>query len=219
MTEYNTERKESTLTKCPIICSVLLWWPKYSCLGLSWCDPSIAALVCLDECLLIYSVVPPSLHWRGPDSVKCDAPSLVSVCRSSIQSLHLDNNGKHAWAPLFYDLTTETEEPSVFLPFYTRSAPGWQGRARWCAPCPLLRAADDSLRQESVEEDQVTVLPLGHLRWSKQPQDMFPGHKHTPQVLLHTWWDYTTVFNRNYILLENSGDYGCSSIRGVFESQ
>ena len=78
MSEYNTERKESTLTKCPIICSVLLWWPKYSCLGLSWCDPSIAALVCLDECLLIYSVVPPSLHWRGPDSVKCDAPSLVS---------------------------------------------------------------------------------------------------------------------------------------------
>ena len=85
---------------------------------------SVSTFHTLDECLLIYSVVPPSLHWRGPDSVKCDAPSLVSDFRSSIPSLHLDNNGKHAGDSAVDDVTTETEETSVFLPFYTRSDPG-----------------------------------------------------------------------------------------------
>ena len=73
--------------------------------------------------------------------MKCD----VVIPRISLQildpSLHLDKNGKHAGDSAVDYLTTETDEPSVFLRLYTRSAPGCScPGARWCAPCPLLRA-------------------------------------------------------------------------------
>ena len=61
-----------------------------------------------------------------------------------------------------------------------------------------LRAADDGPRQESVEGNQVTVLPpLVAPQVKQTTQGHVPGHKHTH---LQHWWDYTTVSNRNYIL-------------------
>ena len=224
MTEYNTEW-ESTLTKCPIICSVLLWWPKYSCLGLSWCDPSIAALVCLDECLLIYSVVPPSLHWRGPDSVKCDAPSLVSVFRSSILSLHLDNNGRHAGAPLWMTWQRRLKSRLCFSPYILALLPGDKGELGGVLLVLSCARRMIAWGRRVWRKTRSQSSHWWHLRWSKQPQDMFPGHNSPQGLLLHT---FTTLVRSHkrfsteiifYTKLESSGDYGCSSLRGVFESQ
>ena len=88
-------------------------------------------------------------------------PSYVSDPR--FRHFHLNENGNHAGDSAVDDVTTETEETSVFLPFYTRSDPGcW--RARWCAACP--RAADDGPRQEGECVGNPGHSPpcTGHLR-------------------------------------------------------
>ena len=176
--------------------------PSIAALVLSWCDPSIAALV-LSLCVVSAPHTQqfhPSMHWRGPDSVKCDAPPLVSVFRSSIPSLHLDNNGKHAGAQLLMTWQLRLTSRLCFSAYILVLLPGDKGELGGVLLVLSCARRMIAWGRRVWRKTRSQSSHWWHLRWSKQPQDMFPGHKHTPQVLLHTWWDYTTVSNRNYII-------------------
>ena len=99
--------------------------------------------VCDVSC--IPAVVPLSLPSQGEVQ-----PLLVVMHHPSYDSsgprfvLHLDKKRQHAGDSAVDVVTAETEETSVFLPFYTRSDPGcWRARW-WCVACPLLRALSQS---------------------------------------------------------------------------
>merc|ERR1712243_487924 len=115
--------------------------------------------------------------------------------------LHLDKKRHLAGDSAVDVVTAETEETSVFLPFYTRTAPGcW--RARWCCvACPLLRA----LSQSGECLGRRGHSPPPH--WSPQGKQTVPRTLVSrPQywsLLLHMYniGDITqTVSNRNHVL-------------------
>jgi len=109
--------------------------------------------------------------------------------------LHLDKKRQHAGDSAVDVVTAETEETSVFLPFYTRTAPGWQRRAGGGA-LPAFSCAH-SPSQESVHGNKVT--------WGEATIQgrLYPGHTPLIVVVAHVYniGDITqTVSNRNQIL-------------------
>jgi len=138
--------------------------------------------VCDVSC--IPAVVPLSLPSQGEVQ-----PLLVVMHHPSYDSsgprfvLHLDKKRQHAGDSAVDVVTAETEETSVFLPFYTRTAPGcW--RARWCCvACPLLRA----LSQSGECLGRRGHSPPPH--WSPQGKQTVPrtlvSRPHNWSLLLH----------------------------------
>ena len=119
---------------------------------------------------------------RGPASISMMRhPSYDSSGPRFV--LHLDKKRQHAGDSAVDVVTAETEETSVFLPFYTRTAPGcW--RARWCCvACPLLRA----LSQSGECLGRRGHSPPPH--WSPQGKQTVPrtlvSRPHNWSLLLH----------------------------------
>ena len=165
-------------------------------------------------CLLIYSVVPPSLHIHRERSRlrKVWCAILVSVSDPRFRHSTWIRTAKHAGAQLLmtdnWDWRAVCVSPLIYS-FCSRVLVG----------VLLVRAADDGPRQESVEVNQVTVPALV----SPQVKQTIQGH--VPRSQTHTtgklgeitqWFPTEIIY---YTKLESSADYGCSSIRGVFDSQ
>ena len=134
------------LLKCSIIGSrnVLSWWinPQNSPL---WVQPHFWTSV--SSSYPQYFHPPCTSSGRGPASISMMRhPSYDSSDPWFV--LHLGKKRQHAGDSAVDVVTAETEETSVFLPFYTRTAPGWQRRAGGGA-LPALSCAH-SPSQESV---------------------------------------------------------------------
>ena len=149
---------------------------------------SVSNVIFWTSVFILSSSIPPpnTLHWRGPDSVKCDAPSLVSVCRSSIPSLHLDNNGKHAGAPLLMTWQRRLKNSLCFSAYILVLLPGDKGELGGVLLVLSCARRMIAWGRRVWRKTRSQSSHWWHLRWtnSKQPQDMFPGHKHTPQVVI-----------------------------------
>ena len=129
-----------------------------------------------------YSVVPPSLHWRGPDSVKCDAPSLVSFSdprfRHSTWIKTANMPELSCWWRDNWDWRAVCVSPLIYSFCSRVLLPG-------CSVVCSLSARRMMVPGRRVWRETRSQSPHWcHLRWSKQSKDMFPGHKHTPQVNL-----------------------------------
>ena len=127
------------------------------------------------------------MHWRGPDSIKCDAPPLVSVFRSSIQSLHLDKNGRHAGAQVSITWQLRLTSRlcfSAYILVLLLGDKGELGGVLLVLSCARRMIAPG---RRVWRKTRSQSSHWWHLRWSKQPQDMFPGHNSPQGLLLHTF--------------------------------
>ena len=136
--------------------------------------------------------------WRC--SVKCDVQSLVSVSRSSSSTVTPpEHYGKNAGVPSLMTWQRRLKNRLCSSPYILVLLPGEKGELGGVLACPLFLAWGS----ESVEEDQVTVLPLVAPQVNKQQT----AAGHVPRSQTHTTGCYCTlgeitqtVFNRNYIL-------------------
>ena len=187
-----------------------------------WINPSkftsVSPAVFLDECLLLKILSSSTLPPYSQGEVQ---PPLVVMRHPSYDSsgprfvLHLDKKRQHAGDSAVDVVTAETEETSVFLPFYTRTAPGcW--RARWCCvACPLLRALSQSGECAwKPGHYPRTGVTLGEATIQGR---LYPGHT-TGRCYLHMFTTLVISHKRfpteimYYAELENSGGLWCSSI-------
>ena len=135
-------------------------------------------------CLLIYSVVPPSLHILRERSRlrKVWCAILVSVSDPRFRHSTWIRTAKHAGAQLLmtdnWDWRAVCVSPLIYSFCSRVLLPG-------CSVVCSLSARRMMVPGRRVWRETRSQSPHWcHLRWSKQSKDMFPGHKHTPQVNL-----------------------------------
>ena len=162
-----------------------------------WLDTLVSPHILSSSTLPPYSqgeVQPPLVVMRHPSYDSSD-PWFV---------LHLGKKRQHAGDSAVDYLTTETDEPSVFLRLYTRSAPGCScPGARWCAPCPILRA----LSQEGEcawkpGHNPRTGVTLGEATIQGR---LYPGHTtgRCCCTCLQHWWYHTNGFQQKSCIIQN----------------
>ena len=136
------------------------------------------------QCPSSYSVVP-SLLCTG--DAPSDAQSLVSICRSSSSPITPpEHDGKHAGAPLLMTWQRRLKNRLCFSPYILVLLPGDKGELGGVLLVLSCARRMIASGRRVWRKTRSQSSHWWHLRWtnSKQPQDMFPGHKHTPQVVI-----------------------------------